>query len=399
VNQPPALPDLLNQTSAEAGSVSMLVSGVDPDGDALSYSATGLPPTLTMNPVSGLISGIPSFTSAGEYPVSVTVTDGRLSSSRSFTWIITNTNRAPMLTNPGAQTHSVRSEYAAAVMRDVPAAYWRLGEMSGVTAGDIAGSNSGALVGNVAHGQPGALADGDRGMLFDGTSGYIQASAMAGLAADLTIEMWVKMPVGSRQTLISKDYLREFELTVEPNGGLNFYQGNGVLGGNVQSAGGAVKPNVWQHVVVTRTAATNTIAFYVNGVAKGTGVASVSASAGNAPISIGRAKSGTRYTSGVIDEVALYPAVLTPAQVSTHYATSAWAPANEITMQVSATDPDGDPVTYSAVGLPPGLTLHPQTGRISGLVSSEHVGIYQVTVTAADQLLSSSHSFIWTITN
>jgi hypothetical protein len=220
---------------------------------------------------------------------------------------------------------------------------------------------------------------------------------MPGLASDLTIELWVKMSPGVRQTLISKDYLREFELTVEPNGGLNFYQGNGIVSGNVQSAGGAVKPNVWQHVVVTRSAVTNTIAFYVNGVSKGTGIASVAASSGNAPISIGRAKGGTRYTGGLIDEVALYPVVLTPAQVAVHYATSAWTPANEITLQIAASDPDGDLITYSAAGLPPGLTLHPQSGRISGLVSSEHVGTYQVTVTAADQTFSTSHTFAWTV--
>src|SRR6185503_8488966 len=97
--------------------------------------------------------------------------------------------------------------------------------------------------------------------------GYVQAAGVPGLAGDLTVELWVKMSIGSRQTLISKDYLREFELTVEPNGGLNFYQGNGVVSGNVQSVSGAVRPNVWQYVVVTRTAATDTIAFYVNAVA------------------------------------------------------------------------------------------------------------------------------------
>ena len=41
----------------------------------------------------------------------------------------------------------------------------------------------------------------------------------------------------------------------------------------MRSVSGAVERNVWQHVVVTRAAATNTIAFYVNGVAQGRGIA------------------------------------------------------------------------------------------------------------------------------
>ncbi len=47
------------------------------------------------------------------------------------------------------------------------------------------------------------------------------------LAGDLTIELWLNVSLATRQTLISKDYLHEFELTLETSGQLNFYQGNG----------------------------------------------------------------------------------------------------------------------------------------------------------------------------
>ena len=68
-------------------------------------------------------------------------------------------------------------------------------------------------------------------MLFDGASGDIQVpgTPSLSLSGDLTIELWVNVSNGGRQTLISKDYLREFELTLESNGELNFYQGNGVV--------------------------------------------------------------------------------------------------------------------------------------------------------------------------
>ena len=55
----------------------------------------------------------------------------------------------------------------------------------------------------------------------------------------------------------------------------------------------------------------------------------------------------------------------------------------------------GDTVTYSAVGLPPGLAVDPQTGLIAGTPST--AGVYAVTATALDGALSSSQSFTWTI--
>ena len=64
-------------------------------------------------------------------------------------------------------------------------------------------------------------------------------------------------------------------------------------------------------------------------------------------------------------------------------------------LQLSASDPDGQPLTYFAAGLPPGLSLMVNTGYISG--SGETAGSYDVSVTASDGVLSSSQSFTWTM--
>ena len=54
-------------------------------------------------------------------------------------------------------------------------------------------------------------------------------------------------------------------------------------------------------------------------------------------------------------------------------------------------DPDGEPLTYRVVGLPDGLMLDAQTGRITGQLASnasqqgpDNDGTYSVTVTATD---------------
>lgn len=59
------------------------------------------------------------------------------------------------------------------------------------------------------------------------------------------------------------------------------------------------------------------------------------------------------------------------------------------------TDPDGDTLTYTHTGLPPGLSLNSSTGRISGTPSSP--GTYNVTMFVTDGLVTVSRTFTWTI--
>src|SRR5205814_7406893 len=65
---------------------------------------------------------------------------------------------------------------------------------------------------------------------------------------------------------------------------------------------------------------------------------------------------------------------------------------------VSATDADGDPITFSASSLPAGLTID-SGGLISGTISLSAAAINTVTVTATDSHgAAGSASFIWKIT-
>ncbi|MBY8344089.1 putative Ig domain-containing protein [Streptomyces sp. KC 17012] len=67
-----------------------------------------------------------------------------------------------------------------------------------------------------------------------------------------------------------------------------------------------------------------------------------------------------------------------------------------VNLQISATDSAGAALTYSASGLPTGLSINSSTGVISGTAST--AGTYQVTVTAKDSTgASGSASFSWTV--
>ena len=57
---------------------------------------------------------------------------------------------------------------------------------------------------------------------------------------------------------------------------------------------------------------------------------------------------------------------------------------------------DSQPLTYSASGLPPGLSIQASTGYISGTGTT--AGTYSVTARASDGVLSTSQSFSWTMT-
>ena len=85
-NRPPEL-DLPTETlDYEAGrEVSLEVIATDPDGDTdLVFSATGLPPGLTIDPNTGIISGTLDPTASGKYNVTVVVSDGQSSTDIEF---------------------------------------------------------------------------------------------------------------------------------------------------------------------------------------------------------------------------------------------------------------------------------------------------------------------------
>src|SRR5262249_39240517 len=132
--------------------------------------------------------------------------------------------------------------------------------------------------------------------------------------------LWLNVAMSTRQTLISKGYLHEFELTLDPDGELLLYQGNGSTYSSVAGPAGAITQNVWHHLVVTRDGATNTVRFYVDGAARGSGTSAISATAGTNLLTIGRSSAGGNFVSGYMQDAAVYGTVLTPAQVLEHWA-------------------------------------------------------------------------------
>ncbi|WP_436794063.1 putative Ig domain-containing protein [Actinospongicola halichondriae] len=65
-------------------------------------------------------------------------------------------------------------------------------------------------------------------------------------------------------------------------------------------------------------------------------------------------------------------------------------------VQIQATDPDTDPITWSATGLPAGLTIAPDTGLVTGAPTT--LGTVDSVVTATDGAHPTTLAVSWTVT-
>ena len=86
-NEPPTLANPGNRTSTVGQAVTLQLVASDPASQPLTYSATGLPPGLSLMSSTGYISG--AGTTAGSYSVTAQASDGVLTASQTFTWAMT----------------------------------------------------------------------------------------------------------------------------------------------------------------------------------------------------------------------------------------------------------------------------------------------------------------------
>ena len=147
VNHPPTLANPGNQSSSEAEAISLALSATDPNGDPLTFTASGLPDGLSLNGSSGVVAGTLSFASAGSHVVDATVSDGSGSDSVSFTWTVANVNRPPSILNPGDQQHIVGASINLSVSASDPDGDTLSFSATGLPPGLTINSSSGEVAG------------------------------------------------------------------------------------------------------------------------------------------------------------------------------------------------------------------------------------------------------------
>lgn len=217
------------------------------------------------------------------------------------------------------------------------AAWWPLDETSGTTAVDIAGFPTNGTHVNGPTPGPGMVAG---ALNFDGVNDYVQVADHPSLnfgTGNLSIDAWIKTNQSSGIQLILDK--RVEAATVQ---GYSFFLGNGTLGFQLGIGAGSpicstgpsasctnwgsgafVANGQWRHVAVTVDRSSTTGGrFYVDGVQVATFNPTVRPGSltNVAPLRLGsRSSTVTGLYRGAMDEVELFPRVLTAAEVRSIY--------------------------------------------------------------------------------
>ena len=223
------------------------------------------------------------------------------------------------------------SPYAARVVGDGASAYWRLGETAGTTAVDSINGVNGTISGGVTLAQPGALLDGDKAMGFTGT-GQIAIPVGAYSAwgtGPVSMECWFKTGTVTTgylmDTKVASSSAPGMQLFVDTTPTLRARIGNGTTTA-LATVALAYADNVWHHVVgVVVRGTTDTLLVYLDGalavttVLPATGWNLTATNVGTIGAYSGDVGTTPTHFIGSLDEVAIYPRVLSPAEIAAHY--------------------------------------------------------------------------------
>jgi PKD repeat protein len=250
------------------------------------------------------------------------------------------------------------STYAQDVLDDHAANYWRLGENSGTAVTDWAGFNPATASSGVVRGAAGAIVgDSNNASSFNGsTTGLVAANSSEMGANTFSVEAWFKTSTTTGGKIVgfggsasgsSSSYDRHVYMS--NNGQLNF----GVYPGSarVLTTTKSYNDNQWHHVV--GTLGSGGMMLYVDGLKTAVRTDTTSAQAylgywriGGDNLSSWPNRPTSNYFNGDIDDVAIYPSVLTGPQIRDHYVDSgrnllgASVPADAYGAAVYNTEPD-----------------------------------------------------------
>jgi hypothetical protein len=346
----PAVTNPGTQNSAVGDSVSLQVqaSGL-PTGDSWTYSATGLPSGLSIDPASGLIAGTITGT-ANTYSASVTAADGtKASASQSFTWNVSTLSE----TNPGTQNNAVGDSVSLQIQDSgLPSgdswSYSASGLPSGLSIDPTSGLITGTITGSANTYSASVTASDGQG-----------ASANQAFTWNVSV-LSVTNP-GTQNSAVGDSVSLQTQDSGLPSGDSWSYSATGLPSGlSIDPTSGLITGTV--------TGSANTYS------------ASVTASDGQG------ASASQSFTWNV------------SALSVTNPGTRNSAVGDSVSLQIQDSGlPSGDSWSYSATGLPSGLSIDPTSGLITGTVTGS-ANTYSAFVTASDgQGASASQTFTWNV--
>jgi hypothetical protein len=224
---------------------------------------------------------------------------------------------------PGARTQasSATSQYAAAVLADSPAAFWRLDEANGSVAADSAAANKGTYRNGVLLRSTSLLPAeaASSAAAFDGVNDDVRVASSSSLSPTgaVSVEAWLladALPAsGSFASIVTKreSYALQFngpslEFTIMQSG----------VRRRLNAPAGTVAAGRVYHVVGTYGAGVQRL--YVDGVQVASASLSGAITANANDLTIASWGGTKERFDGTIDEVAVYRTVLTASRVAAH---------------------------------------------------------------------------------
>jgi hypothetical protein len=248
-----------------------------------------------------------------------------------------------------------QTTYRDEVMADAPAAYWRLGESSGTTMVDETGVNNGTYTG-VTLGQAGALPfEANAAAGFNGTSARASVPDSVSLrrSGAVTVEAWIKRTKSAQYQVVlgkpghGQSKLENYALWINTSNRVQAFFGNGNTYVTVTSV---VLDTNWHHIVATYDNATARL--YLDGAQNAQATSTVQLTPNNKNVDVARSSTNSYYFGGTLDEVAVYPTVLSAARVQAHFAKTTAdtsAPAVTLTQPAAASSTNDTTPAFAGV--------------------------------------------------
>ncbi len=329
-NQAPVLSAIGNKTVGEGQTLQFSISATDPDGNALTYSASNLPTGATFAPATGTFSWTPGYNQAGTYPnVLFTVTDNGtppLSASEAITITVGNVNRAPILNSIGPKSVNEGDTLTFTIAATDPDGDSLTYEASNLPTGAQFDKATMTFTWKPTYSQAGSY----QNIIFSVTDGSAIASEAITITVGNANRPPVLNPIGTKN--INEGQLLEFMVTAQDpdNDTLLFSAGNlpTDAGFNPATQKFSWTPNFGQ--------------------------------AGNYTVTFTVTDNGSPALSDY-ETITITVGHVNRPPVLDAIGNKTVKEGETLTFSISATDPDQDPLTYSASNLPTGATFDTST--------------------------------------
>jgi len=385
------------QVSAVNAPTTLAVYGTAPGGGTVTYSATGLPTGLVINASTGVISGAPN--SAGTFSnARVTVTDGVTSASTTFAWTITPPNLSHQFfsfTSASGFQLNGNATVTGGVLRLTPNTTNQAG--SAFLSNPVPVSEGTSFSSRFVFRMNGT-GDGADGMTFvlQGSSATALGAPGGGLAYEgITKSLAIELDTYLGGT--------------DPNANHIGVLSNGVVSPHLSTANAPFDlENGASHTLwVDYDGPADTLRVYLAQGVSTTKPASplltqtdlklANLTGPSAWIGFTGATGGSTNTHEVLAwEINLNAFAPPTPPVVTNPGAQSGVINQTASLSIQASDVNQDTLTFSATGLPAGLTINTSTGLISGIPTT--AGTFSPTVTVSDgNSTPVSVSFNWTI--